>query len=170
MKLEEWKKKPFDPELKQLEEELKQRLPETCVQYKFEERSHQLSIEGDMAPTESHLVYDICREIIWDKQLKGIRMWCSSHSMDIVVYREVSKLNVIENPDTTLCIGDFGCVEGNDYELLTSRASLSVDLVSKNADNCWNIAPSGVTGLDATLYYISRLTVANGIIKCKFSV
>lgn len=169
-KLKEWKKKPFDPELKQLEEELKQRLPETCVQYKFEERSLQLSISGDMTPEESQLVYDICREIIWDKQLKSIHVWRSSHSMDILVYREVNKLNVIDNPDTTLCIGDYGYVEGNDYELLTSRASLSVDIVSKNADSCWNIAPSGVTGLDATLYYLSRLIVANGIIKCNFNV
>ena len=169
-KLEEWKKKPFDPELKQLEEELRQRLPETCVQYKFEERSLQLSIEGDMTPEESQLVYDTCREIIWDKQLQGIRVWRSSHSMDIVVYREVSKLRVLEDPEHTLCIGDYGSVEGNDYELLTSRYSLSVDRVSRNAACCWNIAPSGVYGLDATLYYLSRLTATDGVIKCKFSV
>ena len=169
-KLKAWKKKPFDPELKQLEEVLKQRIPETCVKYKFEERSLQLSIEGEMTPEESQIVYDFCREIIWDKQLKEIRVWRSSHSMDIVVYHEVSKLKVIENPDTTLCIGDYGSVEGNDYELLTGRASLSVDKVSKNADSCWNIAPSGVYGLDATLYYLSRLTVKDGVIKCKFNV
>lgn len=169
-KLKAWKKKPFDPELKQLEEELKHRLPETCVQYQFEERSLQLSIEGKMTPEESQMVYDICREIIWDKQLKGIRVWRSSHSMDIVVYREVSKLQVIEDKNHTLCIGDYGSVEGNDYEMLTSPASLSVDRVSKNADCCWNIAPSGVTGLDATLYYINHLTVTDGVIKCKFNV
>ena len=168
--LEEWKKKPFDQELKVLENELKQRLPAKYVGYKFEERSQQLSIEGDMTPEESQIVYDICREIIWDKQLKGIRVWRSSHSMDIVVYHEVSKLSVVDNPDTTLCIGDYGSIEGNDYELLTSRASLSVDKVSKSMESCWNIAPSGVIGLDATLYYLSRLTVKNGVIKCKFSV
>ena len=123
-----------------------------------------------MTPEESQMVYDICREIIWDKQLKGIRVWRSSHSMDIVVYREVSKLQVIEDKNHTLCIGDYGSVEGNDYEMLTSPASLSVDRVSKNADCCWNIAPSGVTGLDATLYYINHLTVTDGVIKCKFNV
>lgn len=169
-KLEEWKNKPFDQELKTLEDELKRRLPAQCVKYKFEERSRQLSIEGDMTPEESQIVYDICREIIWDKLLKNIRVWRSSHSMDIVVYHEVSKLSVNENPDTTLCIGDYGSVEGNDYELLTSRASLSVDKVSKNADCCWNIAPSGVYGLDATLYYLNRLTITDGVIKCKFNV
>lgn len=169
-KLEEWKSRPFDKELKELEDELKRRLPKPCVNYEFEERSRQLSIEGDMTPEESQIVYDICREIIWDKQLKGIRVWRSSHSMDIVVYHEVSKLRVIEEPEHTLCIGDYGSIEGNDYELLSSKYSLSVDKVSRNADSGWNIAPSGVYGLDATLYYLSRLTFKDGVIKCKFNV
>ena len=169
-KLKAWKEQPFDNELKALEEELKQRLPKSCVDYKFEERSLQLSISGEMTQTESQLVYETCLEILWDKQMEGIRVWRSSHSMDIVVFREVSKRRVIEDPDHTLCIGDYGTVEGNDYEMLTSKFSLSVDRVSKNVNSCWNIAPSGMKGLDATLYYLSRLTVSGGIIKCKFSV
>ncbi|MBO7602372.1 MAG: haloacid dehalogenase-like hydrolase [Bacteroidaceae bacterium] len=169
-KLKAWKKKPFDSELKVLSDELQRRLPENCIQYELTARNLQLSIEEVTSDSDADLLYNTCREIVWDKQLKGIRVWRSSHSMDIVVYHEVSKLNVIENPDTTLCIGDYGSVEGNDYELLTSRASLSVDKVSKNADSCWNIAPSGVYGLDATLYYLNRLTVKDGVIKCKFNV
>ena len=168
--LKKWKKQHFDSELKELEEELKLRLPAECVGYKFEERSLQLSIEGEMTQAESQLVYDTCREIIWDKQMKGIRVWRSSHSMDIVVYREVSKLRVIEDPEHTLCIGDYGTVEGNNYEMLTSKYSLSVDRVSKNTESCWNIAPSGMKGLDATLYYISRMKANEGKITCKFSV
>lgn len=168
--LKKWKKQHFDSELKELKEELKLRLPAGCVGYKFEERSLQLSIEGEMTQAESQLVYDTCREIIWDKQMKGIRVWHSSHSMDIVVYREVSKLRVIEDPEHTLCIGDYGTVEGNDYEMLTSKYSLSVDRVSKNTESCWNIAPSGMKGLDATLYYISRMKANEGKITCKFSV
>lgn len=168
--LKKWKKKPFDSELNELEEELKLRLPAGCVGYKFEERSLQLSIEGEMTQMESQLVYDTCREIIWDKQMKGIRVWRSSHSMDIVVYREVSKLQVIEDPEHTLCIGDYGTLEGNDYEMLTSKYSLSVDRVSKNAESCWNIAPSGMRGLDATLYYLSHMKANEGKITCKFSV
>ena len=168
--LKKWKEQPFDSELKELEEELKLRLPAGCVGYKFEERSLQLSIEGEMTQTESQLVYDTCREIIWDKQMKGICVWRSSHSMDIVVYREVSKLRVIEDPEHTLCIGDYGTVDGNDYEMLTSKYSLSVDRVSKNTESCWNIAPSGMKGLDATLYYLSRMRANEGKITCKFSV
>ena len=169
-KLDEWKNKPLDSELKELEEELKLRLPAGCVGYKFEERRLQLTIEGEMTQMESQMVYETCREIIWDKQMKGIRVWRSSHSMDIVVNREVSKLRVIEDPEYTLCIGDYGTVEGNDYEMLTSKYSLSVDRVSKNVASCWNIAPSGMKGLDATLYYISRMRSNEGKITCKFSV
>lgn len=169
-KLERWKNLPFDPELKELEEEIMKRLPETCIKYKFTERNKQFSIEHVASTVEAEVIYHTCREIIWDKQLKGICVWRSSHSMDIVVYNEVGKLKVIEDAGHTLCIGDYGCVEGNDYELLTSAASLSVDKVSKNANSCWNLAPSGVTGLDATLYYLNRLTVKDGVIKCKFSV
>ena len=169
-KLEEWKNQPFDSELSVLSEELKKRLPQDYVKYELAPRSLQLSIEEVQSASDAELLYNTCLEIIWDRQLKGVRVWRSSHSMDIVVYHEVSKLRVIEDSKNTLCIGDYGSVEGNDYELLTSPYSLSVDKVSKNTQSCWNIAPSGVTGLDATLYYLSRLTVKDGVIKCKFSV
>lgn len=169
-KLEEWKNQPFDSELQELSDELHHRLPEDFIIYELSPRNQQLSIEKVKTASDAEVLYATCREIIWDKQLKGIRVWRSSHSMDIVVYHEVSKLNVIEDVAHTLCIGDYGTIEGNDYEMLSSRYSLSVDRVSKNADSCWNIAPSGMKGIDATLYYLSRLTVTNGIIKCKFSV
>ena len=169
-KLEEWKNQPFDSELQKLSDELRHRLPEDFIKYELSPRNQQLSIEKVKTASDAEVLYATCREIIWDKQLKGIRVWRSSHSMDIVVYHEVSKLKVIEDAAHTLCIGDYGTIEGNDYEMLSSRYSLSVDRVSKNADSCWNIAPSGMKGIDATLYYLSRLTVINGIIKCKFSV
>lgn len=169
-KLEAWKNQPIDIELTALKEELKLRLPKGCVDYKFEERNLQLSIVGEMTQTGSQLVYETCREIIWDKQMKGIRIWRSSHSMDIVVYREASKLQVIKDPESTLCIGDYGILEGNDYEMLTSKYSLSVDKVSKNAESCWNIAPPGIKGIDATLFYLSRMKANEGKITCKFSV
>lgn len=169
-KLDEWKNQPVDSELSALSEELKKRLPQDCVKYKLAPRSLQLSIEEVQSASDGELLFNTCLEIIWDCQLKGIRVWRSSHSMDIVAYHEVSKLRVIEDTAHTLCIGDYGSVGGNDYELLTTPFSLSVDKVSRNANSCWNIAPSGVTSLDATLYYLSRLTATDGIIKCKFNV
>ena len=168
--LEEWKSQPFDRELKELRDELRRRLPEDCINYEPTERNLQLSIEKLKTVSDAEVLYNTCQEIIWDKLLKGINVWRSSHSMDIVVYHEVSKLRVIEDTANTLCIGDYGSVEGNDYELLTCPASLSVDKVSKIAGSCWNIAPAGMKGLDATLYYLSRLTVKDKVIKCKFKV
>lgn len=169
-KLKEWINQPFDSELKLLSDELQRRLPKDCIKYELTERNLQLSIEEVTSDADAELLYITCREIIWDKQLHGIRVWRSSHSMDIVVYREANKLRVIEDADHTLCIGDYGSFEGNDYELLSTKASLSVDKVSRNAESCWNIAPIGMVGLDATLYYLSRLTIKNGVIKCKFKV
>lgn len=168
--LKRWKKQPFDSELKELSEELQRRLPKDCINYELSPRSQQLSIEEVQSSSDAEVLYSTCCEIIWDKQLNGIRVWRSSHSMDIVVYREVSKLRVIEDFEHTLCIGDYGTVEGNDYEMLTSKYSLSVDRVSKNTESCWNIAPSGMKGLDATLYYLSRMKANEGKITCKFSV
>ena len=169
-KLKGMKDKPLDDELKALGEELQKRLPKDVIQYELSLRSQQLSIEEVQSASDAEVLYATCCEIIWDKQLQGIRVWRSSHSMDIVVYREVGKLRVIEDPAHTLCIGDYGNVEGNDYEMLTSKYSLSVDRVSKNAKSCWNIALSGMKGLDATLYYISRMKANEGKITCKFSV
>lgn len=168
--LKKWKKQPFDSELKTLSEELQRRLPKVFIKYELSPRSQQLSIEEVQSASDAEVLYSTCCEIIWDKHLKGIRVWRSSHSMDIVVYHKVSKLRVIEDTAKTLCIGDYGSVEGNDYELLTCPASLSVDKVSKNAESCWNIAPAGMKGLDATLYYLSRMKANEGKITCKFSV
>lgn len=169
-KLEEWKNQPLDKDLNKIEKELKRRIPARCINYKFEERNQQLSIEGAMTSEEVQFVCDICREIIWNLGLRKICIWRSSHSMDIVVYHEVSKRHVIEDENHTLCIGDYGSVEGNDYEMLTSKFSLSVDKVSKSGQGCWNLAPSGLKELDATLYYLDHLTVKDGVIKCRFSV
>jgi len=169
-KLQEWKDRPFDSELQTLGDELQRRLPADNIKYKLTPRNLQLSIEEVTSDADAELLYSTCREIVWDCQLKGIRVWRSSHSMDIVVYHQVSKLRVIADPAHTLCVGDYGSVEGNDYELLTAPYSLSVDKVSCNAACCWNIAPLGVKGLYATLYYLSRLTAADGTVKCKFSV
>lgn len=167
-KLEDWKNQPLDKSLNAFEEELKRRLPTRHINIKFEERNLQLSIEGATTLMETQFVYEICREIIWDMQLKSICVWRSSHSMDVVVYREASKQHMIDDEKHTLCIGDYGSVEGNDYEMLSSRFSLSVDRVSKNAERCWNIAPCGLNGLDATLYYLRHIVIGDNFIKMKF--
>lgn len=166
----EWKQHPLEKELKLFSEELKKRLPEDCVKYTLSERFQQISIEDVSSTSDSDLLYIVCREIILDLKLSHIHVWRSTHSMDVLVYEKATKRNIVEDAAHTLCIGDYGSVEGNDYELLNHPASLSVDKVSRNPTTCWNIAPSGIKGCEATLYYLSRLSVNDGVIKCKFNL
>lgn len=58
-----------------------------------------------------------------------------------------------------LCVGDQGSKTGNDYELLSTPYSLSVDQVSNDPETCWNLGPVGLDGVERTLYYLNRLTV-----------
>ncbi len=61
-----------------------------------------------------------------------------------------------------LCIGDRGCWPGNDFALLNQEFALSSDEVSGSPDTCWNIAPAGHRGVQATLGYLSALFGKDG--------
>lgn len=99
-----------------------------------------------------------------------VRMVQSSHSIDILA-PGVTKRNVItamtsqfksgHNP-TILCIGDQGYWPGNDTDLLSERYSLSVDTVSPDLNTCWNLAPPGYRGQQATLHYLKLLVASKG--------
>ena len=166
--LEKFKDGKLDKELGRLAAELGKRIPDKLIAYELEPRNRQLTVAKVTSQADSDLLYTTCREIVWDKQLTGIHVWRSSHSMDIVVYKEASKLNVLGG--TVLCIGDYGSVEGNDYELLTTPNSLSVDRTSRNPRSCWNLAPHGLQGVDATLHYLSCLQLSDGKFKCKLKI
>lgn len=168
--LEQCKALHLDNSLQVLKDELLIRLPLSNIKYHLEERHLQLSITDIANSYESDLIYITCNEIIWDLKLNTIHVWKSSHSMDIVVYNTASKLRALSDNNAILCIGDYGNIEGNDYELLTSEYSLSVDQTSKNPNKCWNVAPSGTLGVDATLYYLNHLNINKGSFTCNFKV
>lgn len=102
--------------------------------------------------------------------LSKIKILESSHSIDLIL-SDVSKIDLVseiermaENlgrPKKAVCIGDKGEWPGNDYELLSTPYSLSVDYVSADLKSCWNLAPAGYRGVQATLNYINCF-VANG--------
>lgn len=100
---------------------------------------------------------------------EGVRIVVSSHSLDVLGCRAgkgslVSWLrNEIGEGREVLCIGDRGAWPGNDYSLLAEPMSLSVDEVSSLSDACWNLAPRGVFGPDATLLYLRALQARNGV-------
>ena len=88
----------------------------------------------------------------------------SSHSIDVLL-RGQSKRDLIaslakkfELQGPFLRLGDRGRWPGNDAELLDDPFGLSVDEVSQHAEHGWGLAPAGVKGVQATLFYLRRLT------------
>lgn len=114
-------------------------------------------------------------QFIQELNLSNIQILESSHSMDIVNQRKSNKLNILEYcsqkalnnelSDKCLCIGDKGKWPGNDFQLLSSPYSLSVDEVSMLPDSCWNFSPLGLKNIESTIYYLSCLKYnKNGLI------
>ncbi|HTN07595.1 HAD hydrolase family protein [Agriterribacter sp.] len=104
-------------------------------------------------------------EMIANLQLNDIQVLESGHSMDVIARPEVSKLNIIKLcveecskrgiSEQYVCIGDKGMYPGNDYELLRSEYSLSVDEVSSDPVTCWNLSDVGKKGVLSCLEYLN---------------
>lgn len=128
-------------------------------------RPNQLTVESEGSFLEARL-WERVRALVDDLDLQFLRVLRSSHSVD-VLDRSATKLNVVEALSSramalgVLRIGDRGCWPGNDYEFLASYLGLSVDQVSPDLNTCWNIAPEGVRGSRATVYYLRSVTVRN---------
>lgn len=100
--------------------------------------------------------------------INTIKILESSHSIDVVA-PDVSKRNLVKTVEDyiskdgfqpqILKIGDKGRWPGNDFELLADEFSLSVDAVSQDFDGCWNIAPLGHRGEQATLDYLNMIKI-----------
>jgi fructoselysine-6-P-deglycase FrlB-like protein len=97
----------------------------------------------------------------------SVRVMRSGHSVDIVP-EAVSKLAVVTfvsnasqiDGAAVLRIGDRGNWPGNDAQLLASPYGLSVNEVSSDTNTCWNIAPPGQRGAQATVTYLNHMKVA----------
>lgn len=99
------------------------------------------------------------------EKLKNIKIVESSHSLDLLE-KNVSKLILIEQVKQkisksyeVLCIGDKGKKPGNDYELLSSEWSLSVDRVSEDVKSCWNLISSQKYGESASCEYMDKFDI-----------
>jgi HAD superfamily hydrolase (TIGR01484 family) len=134
----------------------------------FELRPNQLTVEiknrGEwkrLKPILLHLIMKSC--------ITNIQILESNHSLDIICRPNTSKLNIIpiiQNKAKSLglngeclCIGDKGVWPGNDFELLSTPFSLSVDEVSPDADTCWNLSDSSIRNDKATLAYLNKLRI-----------
>lgn len=164
-------KKPLAEELETLIEALNDNCPWLDVDAQgnnIKKNGCQLTIRNQRHPNE---VRDYCEEIILRKGLDTLHLWASSHSMDVVVRKVADKRYAVTGKDgATLCIGDCGDVKGNDYLLLSTPYSLSVDKVSYSVDSCWNIAPVGKRGIEATIFYLHQLILSDGTFKTDFKI
>lgn len=112
---------------------------------------------------ELNQVYSFIASALLRNDLSGVKLFKSDHSVD-VISSQVSKKNAVAFMSERiggdiLCIGDAGDEFGNDYELLNSVFSLSVNRVSMSLSNCWNIASLGISGPSATKEYFDKLLV-----------
>ena len=136
----------------------------------MEERPNQISLlAGNLT------AMDLIREIntSHSQALDDVKIVESGHSVDILPAK-MSKTAILEVIRKTLgcknilCIGDQGLWPGNDFELLSTPFSLSVDKTSGDPDSCWNLAPPGYVGEQAARYYIDLMSVRDkkAQIKC----
>ncbi len=93
--------------------------------------------------------------------IHGLDVVASSHSVDIIP-AGTSKTAVVDalrskRAGCVLRIGDQGAAGGNDFELLNTGLSLSVDRVSSNLETCWNLGPPGLSGPSLTVQYLRAL-------------
>lgn len=100
------------------------------------------------------------------------RMVRSKHSIDVLeekvnkslLVADIIQQNMIE-PYKILTMGDQGAWPGNDASLLEHRYSLSVDTPSRRMDRGWKFAPDHKRYVDATLWYLSHISIENNAFK-----
>ena len=121
-------------------------------------RPHQVSLRPDDGPDPLELLSIATEQLAG---IDGVSIVASSHSVDIIPIG-TSKTAVVaalqsKQPGCILRIGDQGAVGGNDFELLNTGLSLSVDRVSSSLETCWNLGPPGLVGPPLTLEYLRAL-------------
>jgi len=140
---------------------------------RYELRPKQLTVE----PTHLWLwrkTKAILYETIIKLDVSGVQVLESGHSIDVVA-PGISKLDVVAackeaaeqvgSPNVALCVGDKGEWPGNDYALLSTPCSLSVDTVSFDHESCWNLSPPGYRGVQAAIEYLKGMEASHGILR-----
>lgn len=141
------------------------KLPYSDLEMKL--RPYQLTIETSNA-SNWNMIKGLVQNIVMAYSDGELQLLESSHSIDVIVRNKASKLNVVKKciemsgNENCLTIGDKGQWPGNDYELLSTPYSLSVDDVSVHPDSCWNLASIGNKNLSSTIEYLKRINLNKG--------
>lgn len=124
-------------------------------------RNDCLTFEGNANALDP--IYNCIASMLLRDSFSGVKLFRSDHSIDIVSSHVSKKAAVDFMSQKTggdiLCIGDSGDEFGNDYELLDSCFSLSVNHVSMSLLNCWNISSLGLSGPAATKEIFDKMLI-----------
>lgn len=128
-------------------------------------REHQLTVTA-VAGQSLARAWRATRECLDRNGLDAVRVWLSSHSVD-VLSPCCSKLHVVSrvaqvaacSPLEVLRIGDRGAWPGNDWELLAAPLGVSVDECSSDPTASWSLLPPTLKGMRATTHLLRRLQV-----------
>ena len=108
-------------------------------------------------------------------KLEGVKIVESDHSIDLLSSSS-SKLNLLMTMQKKaapgykiLCIGDKGKWPGNDYEILSTEYSLSVDEVSQDLLSCWNFLTLSAAGEEGLKEYAKMFTISRGFLQMKYN-
>ncbi len=126
-------------------------------------RPVQVTLELENA-TSAEPLWHLASALLSKASKTNVRVVASSRSVDIVT-ADTSKLNILKSMpgaarssgSETLFIGDKPAWPGNDFELLAGPGSLSVDEVGFDLEAGWNLAPAGVSGSAALVYYFAQV-------------
>lgn len=128
----------------------------------------EIQIKKDVLLPLKNIIKDL---LVIHQDINTIKILESSHSIDVIDCN-TSKLEVIPHCESLakqfevrpkfVCIGDRGSWPGNDYQLLSTDFSLSVDQSSHSLDTCWNLASPGNKGVSATREYLNHINFHKG--------
>jgi hydroxymethylpyrimidine pyrophosphatase-like HAD family hydrolase len=145
---------------------------------KIQSRIQQITIKSEGA-IHLDVLRDMVQAALPPEIQAEVRVVYSSHSIDLIP-RAVTKLSVVqecakllakarnENREI-LCIGDKGRFPGNDFELLTSPFSLSVDDVNSLSNACWNFLPPGHLPDEGFCFYAGKFRFSKGTFLIKWT-
>jgi hypothetical protein len=139
-----------------------------------EARTHQVTVHTSTEAEKATLLHQL-EAYLAANSVRDISLFTSGGCIDAVQVADGSKLNVLAAcqelaslrglPAACVCIGDQGRYPGNDFLLLTTPYSLSVDEVSPSLDSCWNLAGLGQRHVAATQQYLEAITYQSGFFK-----
>jgi len=140
-------------------------------------RPHQITLQVPSGRTLGQL-WEYVASLVHEVSPGEVHVMRSGHSIDILpnlvsklaVVNEVRRIAGFGADAPVLRIGDQGRWPGNDSQLLASEHGLSVYNVSSDSRNCWNLAPPGWRGRQATLSYLRSLSISRRGIRLRFSL